>query len=246
MSRTILFLAIVIAAAGLPILLSKDGWKWTSESVAPASSDLDSVDRNSEITDLGSRTNPRRSAPRSMDPALRALLSPKAEDTATHSLITPIPEILRFDVTPSHVMRRWSRVSTYLAELEMRGMRVPIVTGVNPQDLHGTATFFFDRDIRMRRITVHGFTGDSEPLIQFVQSMYRLREFASVGERIFIADHQGQPISLLRIRNSPVIAADAPYSQQEVILELNLPQPSASLSSESLAALRRMKNANML
>jgi hypothetical protein len=76
--------------------------------------------------------------------------------------------------------------------------------------------------------------------------MYRLQEYASVGERIFVSHQNGHPLSLMRIRNAPVMAADRPYAQHELNLELNAPEKDARLSDESLGTLRRMRDANLL
>jgi hypothetical protein len=56
-----------------------------------------------------------------------------------HSLdqmpIVSLAEVLRFDISPDWVMGRFPRVSTVLAELNLDGLRVPLVTGTSPSDL---------------------------------------------------------------------------------------------------------------
>ena len=39
--------------------------------------------------------------------------------------VQSVTELLRFDATPPWVMANWKKVSTHLADLDMRGMRVP-------------------------------------------------------------------------------------------------------------------------
>jgi hypothetical protein len=250
MLRTTLFVAILLAAAGIPILLSKYG---NGQHPTPVVGQmLESTGRtaSSDPSDRpGVPTGGRKQrAKRPIDPELDALLHPQRNTHATVAPvpISPLPDILRFDLTPAYVAQKWPRVSTTLSDLELSGMRASVVTGTSPQDLHGSVSYYFDRSQRTRRIVLHGFTGDAEPIVQFVQSMYRLQEYASVGERIFISHQDGQPLSLLRIRNAPVMAVDRPFAQQEIILELNAPHEGARLSNGSLETLRRMRNAHLL
>ena len=40
-----------------------------------------------------------------------------------------LDEVLRFDLTPDWILHRWPRVSTGLAQLDLQGYRVPLVSG---------------------------------------------------------------------------------------------------------------------
>ena len=48
-----------------------------------------------------------------------------------------LAEVFRFDVTTDWILRRWPRVSTGLAQLQLQGYRVPLVTGTAQTDLAG-------------------------------------------------------------------------------------------------------------
>jgi hypothetical protein len=244
--RTILFLVVLAAAAIIPILLSNGGAESGPGSVtADLAGSLADATSGSSIDSATMGTASGGDA-KSVDHELYALLQPVNRFDATATRITPIADILRFDVSPSDVAQRWPRISTHLPVLELRGMRAPFITGTSPHDVHGVITYYFDRNLRLQRIVLHGYTGDAGPVIQFVQTMYRLQEYASVGERIFVSHQNGHPLSLMRIRNAPVMAADRPYAQHELNLELNAPEKDARLSDESLGTLRRMRDANLL
>ena len=47
-------------------------------------------------------------------------------------------QVFRFDLTPEQVKQRWDRVTSTSIGKSYRGLRVALVTGVNPWDLHGS------------------------------------------------------------------------------------------------------------
>ena len=69
-------------------------------------------------------------------------------------------EVINFGATPSWIMTRWPRVTVGLAELDMQGYRVPLVTGTKYDDLAGSLTYYFDQDQRVKLIHFRGTTGD--------------------------------------------------------------------------------------
>ena len=69
-------------------------------------------------------------------------------------------EVFRFDLHPKAVFARWPRVTTVLAEPALEGLRVPLVTGKDPDDLSGALTYYFDQQKVVQRITFQGYTGD--------------------------------------------------------------------------------------
>lgn len=83
-----------------------------------------------------------------------------------------LDEIFRFDASPSWVQQRWQRVSTCPNLDGLRGLRVALVTGTNPNDLHGSLTYFFDVNQTVQRISFQGWTGDSTKLLQFLTQKF--------------------------------------------------------------------------
>ncbi len=91
------------------------------------------------------------------------------EGTPTYSLA----EVLRLDVTKEWVYQRWARKSTALSELDLYGVRVPLVTGTKLHDLAGSLTFFFAPDGRVQRISFRGRTGDTTQLVELASQRLR-------------------------------------------------------------------------
>ncbi len=240
MYRTILFLGVIGVAAVTPIVMSqlRDGkgtalmdrlWKPSNNSKTQTPSDP-------LLSDV--------SQGRLNDPLIASLLKPpiQPKSKVVQPVVTPIPDILRFDLTPSFITQRWPRVSSNLPDLDYHGLRVPVMTGTRPEDLHGSASYFFNRSHQLERIKLHGYTDDPEPVIQFVTSTYRLKEYAANGQRLFLSYYKGQPLSMLRIRR----AEFGKDNNIEVILEINAPIEGAVLSDDSLNELTSLREANLL
>ena len=66
-------------------------------------------------------------------------------------------EVIRFDGSPEWVMARWPRVTAGLANLDLQGYRVPLVSGTAQDDLAGSLTYYFDRNqqVAAHRLSRH-------------------------------------------------------------------------------------------
>ena len=93
---------------------------------------------------------------------------PAADPTLSGYQIKDLRDVMRFDISPEWVIGRFSRVSTVLAEMNLKGLRVPVVTGIRADDVAGTLTYYFDNADRLQRLTFHGFTGQTD---RFAQTM---------------------------------------------------------------------------
>ncbi|MCA9216122.1 MAG: hypothetical protein KDB27_23805 [Planctomycetales bacterium] len=244
MHRTLLLLGIIAAAAITPIVIANTK---SGERISLLDRFKNFATANS--TDKSAPTNVAQSANSSStalfsDPTIAALLKPPVQPKSkvVEPVVTPIPDLLRFDITPNFVMQRWPRVSGGLPDLKYQGLRVPIMTGTSSYDIYGSASYFFNRSHQLERIGLHGYTDDPEPLIQFVTNTYRLREYAATGQRLFLAYFKGQPLSVLRVQRTN--NTDKPAMQ--VLLEINAPVEGASLSEEHLKYLTSLREANLL
>ena len=94
----------------------------------------------------------------------------------THSL----SEVLRFDITKDWVYQRWERKSTALADLDLFGVRVPLVTGTQVHDIAGSLTYFFGADGRVKRISFRGRTGDTTQLAMLLHQRFGLQAVPSM------------------------------------------------------------------
>jgi hypothetical protein len=140
--------------------------------------------------------------------------------------VTDLAEIFRFDVSSGWVLGRWARVFTCPPEADLRGYRVPLVTGTAETDLAGSLTYYFDRQQRVRRITFIGTTGDTQPLVKLVTERYELlRQVAGdPGLHIYQLKRDGRAVSELRLQPAAVVMASRPRARFDVQLWLERPE----------------------
>ncbi|MCG8651705.1 MAG: hypothetical protein MI861_17830 [Pirellulales bacterium] len=147
--------------------------------------------------------------------------------------VTDLREVLRFDITPEWVIGRFSRVSTVLADMRLEGLRVPVVTGTQADDLAGTLTYYFDQSHQLQRVTVHGFTGDPARMVQVLTTHYGLQAEPSLEAGVYTRRWNGQPIQFLRLSHAPVVYSNAVHQKYTVFLELNQPNLAFGISDEA-------------
>ena len=147
--------------------------------------------------------------------------------------VEDLREVLRFDITPGWVVQRFSRVTTVLADVQLEGLRVPIVTGTKPDDIAGTLTYYFDHTARVQRITIHGFTGDPQRLIATMTQHYGLSLAPSLEAGVFTRNWNGIPVHFLRVTHAPVVHSDAIHQKYTLFLELNEPNLPFGISREA-------------
>ncbi|HEV3137100.1 MAG TPA: DUF6690 family protein [Pirellulales bacterium] len=134
-------------------------------------------------------------------------------------------EVLQFEGTPAWVMTRWPRVTAGLAELDLQGYRVPLVTGTAEDDLAGSLTYYFDKNQHIEFINFHGTTGDPRKLIALVTSRYKfLRQTTEDPSlHLYQVKWNGKALSELRVRPARVVRADQPHARYEVDLAMKRP-----------------------
>jgi hypothetical protein len=131
-------------------------------------------------------------------------------------------EVFRLDVNSAWLMARWPRVTTGLADLELHGYRVSLVTGIREDDVAGALTYYYDREQVIQKMTFRGVTGDPRRLVLFFTSQYGFeREFVpEPALQVYRAQGTGPLMSELRVRPAAVIRADAPRERFELDLVL--------------------------
>ena len=132
-----------------------------------------------------------------------------------------IPEAFRFDVSPEWVTARWPRVTTVLAETDLQGLRVPLVTGSRQDDLAGSLTYYFDKQHQVQRIAFQGTTGDERRLVAFAMHVYGLKAVPTLGAGLYMTKAGGKPLNTLRLTWPPVVSTAQPASRCEIVLEFN-------------------------
>ena len=147
--------------------------------------------------------------------------------------ISDLREVMRFDISPDWVINRFARVSTVLADLSMEGLRVPVVTGTQADDLAGTLTYYFDKQGTLQRLTIHGFTGHPAKLVGTMTRHYGLQSEPSLEAGVYTRRWNGLPVHFLRLTHAPVVYSDAVHQKYTVFLELNQPNLAYGISSEA-------------
>lgn len=150
------------------------------------------------------------------------------EGVVTHSLA----DVLRMDVTKEWVYQHWARKSTALAELDLFGIRVPLVTGTQLDDVAGSLTYFFDQNGRVQRLSFRGRTGDTTELVGLVTQRFGLQRQPTIaaGEQLFQALRGQDVLSELRTKPAPVLWASSPHDSFSVELELQDPATARPLA----------------
>ncbi len=139
--------------------------------------------------------------------------------------ITDPASLFRFDITKQWIMQRWDRVSTSPGDSGLHGLRVPLVTGTNSWDLHGSMTWYFDARHHLQRITYRGWTGDASRLVQMLGSQYGLKPQPTHWAGLYLSNQGG-----LLMQHPAVIDKTNPMQQLALILEINNPKSRFSLS----------------
>jgi uncharacterized protein DUF6690 len=146
---------------------------------------------------------------------------------AGHAPLCDMESVFRFDLTSQWVTATWPRVTTVAGDASHSGMRVPLVTGVMPDDLVGTLTYYFDDRQRVQRITFGGNTGDPRRLVALVTSQYDLKPQPTLDAGLYQTKWNGQTISTLHVRHASVVAAAARHGKFDVELDLKRADPLA-------------------
>lgn len=164
------------------------------------------------------------------NPRFRHLAELPIEGTPVHRL----EDVIRMDISTGWVYSHWSRKSTALSNLDLFGIRVPLMTGTQVDDLVGSLTYYFNAAGQVQRISFFGRTGDARRLINLVVSKYGFRPQPPEvpGEQLYQVRWNGKAISELRIRPEPVLWATSPHNSFQVRLELERPGSGRFLEDE--------------
>jgi hypothetical protein len=144
--------------------------------------------------------------------------------------VRSLVEVLQFGVAPEWVLSRWPHVTTGLAQLQLQGYRVALVTGTAEYDVAGALTYYFNPQQQCQRITFRGSTGDPRQLIAAVASQHQMarRAMNDPGLVVWESPHlASEPASTLRVRAAPIVKASDPYRRYEVDLVLERPEGQA-------------------
>ncbi len=168
----------------------------------------------------------------------------ETSNTDQQIAIHALQQVVRFDVSPNWVMQRFPQVTTVLSEVQLDGLRVPLITGTSPTDMAGTLSYFFDRYQRVQRIQVHSVTGDPSRFLAELQHAYQFQQQPSLGGSLYVRKWNNQPSSLVYLTPAPVIKADAPFARFNVFIELNQPGLEYGISEQAQQLLEAGRHTN--
>ena len=146
-------------------------------------------------------------------------------------------EVLRFDIDPDFVFRRFERVSTVLSDLSLDGLRVPLVSGTQAYDVAGSLTYYFDINKKLRRIQMQGVTGDARGLIELMVQHYRLGPEPSLGGQLLTTRWNNRVTSFMHLAPAPVVTSASPNARFAFYSEINPPADRYGLSQEAMQML---------
>ncbi len=211
--RVVLGIVGLVIAAGAPIayFTTKDNWKKGGSQAAAGQTD------GAVAWSSPGLLTPLPGPP----PPLGSLLGSDGDQTQD------LAEVLRFDVTPGWVTQRWPRVTTGLAQPQLVGYRVSLVTGTTPADLAGALTYYFNPEQHVQRITFRGTTGDVRRLVQILTTRYMFTRRLTNDPGVVLYEGlnaEGQPTNVMRIRAAWVVKANDPYRRFEIDLVMDQPK----------------------
>ena len=143
-----------------------------------------------------------------------------------------------FDISPAWVSQHFARVTTVLADLQLDGLRVPLVTGTDPTDIAGTITYYFDRSGQLQRVNIHGFVGDPTDVAQTMQTHYQMTAEPTLDAGVYTVRWNGIVSGLLKLSRAPVMYSNARHPRYTLFLELNQPNLPYGLSAAAQQVVR--------
>jgi hypothetical protein len=218
MSRLFMIAVIMGITIGLPYLASQ----MSAHDPAPASPPPSQQDSSGSVAPTTPTTSapPPSTAPLNGPGSLIYASSAQLEGTRFSS----VDQVLRFDVTKDWVYSNWARKSTGPTDVGLFAVRVPLVTGTHITAVAGSLTYFFNAHGQVEHISLHGRTGDSTELVNFVVRTYGLQPLgASIGEQLYQLKRGNRVQSELRTRTESVLWTTSPHSSIAVELELARP-----------------------
>ncbi|MBL8829900.1 MAG: hypothetical protein JNM18_23170 [Planctomycetaceae bacterium] len=139
--------------------------------------------------------------------------------------IQHVSQALRFDVSLPWVLGTWPRVTTGLADPQLAGYRVPLVTGTRPADVAGALTYYFNKHQQVERILFHGSTGDPAELIAFLGQTYGFQRVtvSDPGLHLYQRKEAGAVKGELRIKALGIVRQENPLNRWDLSFVMDRP-----------------------
>lgn len=237
-SRTLAMPTLLAASVAVPYVAT-NAPEWTEQLRKSAASAPAAPSPTQPAAHPAAATPPVADATQTSPHATPAGSSAGAPLTPAHVQLAPDPtyslsEVLRFDITKDWVYQRWERKSTALADLDLFGVRVPLVTGKQVYDIAGSLTYFFGADGRVKRISFRGRTGDTTQLAMLLHQRFGLQAVPSgiAGQQLLQVRQGEDVISELRTQTAPILWSNSPHESFSVEFELQDPATARPLKPQ--------------
>lgn len=217
LNRPIVMTGMLGAAVAGPYVATNAPDNWAQWQAPPASTAADTQDASP--ADATAPATAAISGPEHPN-ALLYESPTRLEGTGFYSL----EQVLRMDISKNWVYQHWARKSTGLADPELFGIRVPLVTGTGMTDLAGSLSYYFNGAGQVDRIRFKGVTADTSSVVALMQRHGLAWQAPRVpGEQLMQARSGDQVVSQLRTFPEPVLWSTKPHGSFGVELELNRP-----------------------
>lgn len=207
----------------------RDLWNWATEqawhSIADNSPSLRDRDAPTDAPTGQFVSSSPLSAPAPATPESRQRGEPSVPATEAYPS-TPGPATidlrawLRWDLPRGYLLWQHPHAAIVPTERNLLGYRIPFTTGLQPQDLTGTLTYYFDAKDQLQRMELSAASGNPWPMTQWLLPQFRLQPIASPDPniRLAILKSRDQTQSLLAVA---IGKAPSASSSHELFLELN-------------------------
>lgn len=254
MFKKLFFLGIIAMAICIPMALSQErgtdsgadassggGWGWGSPGSSWGDSIWGSFPDQPASNPIGSPASAS-GVPASQASWTGGGQGPIVQGHApVYNAFTNPAQYLNFSIRPDHVRGRWQRVSMVSGEDQLTGMRVPLVSGPRPADVHGSLTYYFDRNQTLQRITLRGWTGHPAEIVSFATSVAGMAQRESPGAGFYLRTAWGKPQAFLRLDYPMALDQNAPTEQFMLLMELVNPESSLAVSQQNQQILNALR-----
>jgi hypothetical protein len=128
-------------------------------------------------------------------------------------------EALNLQVTEQFVINRWPRVNTGLMDKDLRGFRVPYLSGSNEDDPAGALTYYFNKNHTCEKLTFSGTVGDPRKLVMYLVQSHGFEPQPSPEAGVHLYQiRAGKQNSELTIKPAPVVRSNTPHLRYQVEL----------------------------
>ena len=220
------FAFILAGSAVAPYLLSHTSGDHSATPDAPAAEHAPEHAGQSTIHDPTLPGGVGAPGSRSSHPVLTPFRSASKSMPLEGAGVQDLATVLSFGITPHWVLGHWQRVSTGLAELDLQGYRVPLVTGTTDLDVAGSLTYYFNAQQKVQRITFQGTTGDARQLVSVLVTNHGFIRQVVPDARLFLYQclDGRKVIGELHVKPAPVVNNGDPWRRFEVALVMDRPK----------------------